>query len=207
MPDWLSKETFDAWWRVVTAAPHLSVLLILTCLIAGYVAARWRYAGKIETLEARLTLKDETVADYKRKLDGATPDEAKARIETLERLVAPLKPRDLTDGQALILTRHLSPLAPRSAEIGYAHGYAGCQEYAERLRAVFRGAGWTAQLNSIVAPFSKGLGLTVMAGLTPTREATAIFVALNEAEIAFTPVVDGRPSNGLAFRLVVGPRS
>ena len=65
--------------RVIGNAPVVFALAIL--IIAGVIwwALRWRYSGIIRNRER-------TIALYKNRLGGASPDEAKAKIDSLEEI-------------------------------------------------------------------------------------------------------------------------
>ena len=70
--DLLGKE-----WAVISQSPVSFITVIF--IVAGIVwaALRWQY-------ETRITHRDDEIAAYKRKLDGATPDEARANLNRLE---------------------------------------------------------------------------------------------------------------------------
>lgn len=208
MPDWLSQAALDAWWKMLTASPLLSLTLIIVCLAFGYAGARWRYAGKIETLEERLKLKDDTAAEYKRKLDGATPDEAKGRLDALEHLVDHLKPRELTDHQMTVLRQFLAS-TPGAVQVGFAMGEPTCQEYAGKIAGLYREAGWrveTVQIMAAWGPSYPGMGIIARPEDISTPMIIGLLDAFNRAgiRIKLTPnPVDA----ALAYRITVGPKS
>jgi hypothetical protein len=72
--------------RVLGNAPVAFALAVL--IIAGIVwwALSWRYSGTIKNRER-------TIALYKNRLGGASPDEAKAKIDSLEGQILTLKDR------------------------------------------------------------------------------------------------------------------
>jgi hypothetical protein len=73
--------------RLIAEAPLVfgAAVLFLGAII--WVALRWRYSGIIER-SSRL------IALYKERLDGATPDQAKAKMDSLEGQVVSLKNRE-----------------------------------------------------------------------------------------------------------------
>ncbi|MEW6016765.1 MAG: hypothetical protein AB1760_01670 [Pseudomonadota bacterium] len=104
LAEYLARE-----WAVVSQAPFTFIIASLLVGAVAWAAVLWRYGGKIDHLEERVRLRDDEIADYKRKLDGATPDEARARIEKLEhdieRLSEAVLPRKLDDKMRAELDR------------------------------------------------------------------------------------------------------
>jgi len=69
---------------VVLNAPFTFALLaVLMCAVA-YLAATWLYKGIISNKDSEISLLRAQRDDYREKLGGATPDQAKARIDALE---------------------------------------------------------------------------------------------------------------------------
>ena len=73
--------------RLIADAPLVfgAAVLFLGAII--WVALRWRYSGIIERSSRMIAL-------YKERLNGATPDQAKAKIDSLEGQVVSLKNRE-----------------------------------------------------------------------------------------------------------------
>src|ERR1700722_9040325 len=74
----LAKE-----WALILQAPWIAIGAALA--VAGLVwrVVSWSYAGRLANAESELRLKNTQLDDYREKLKGATPEEAKARIEAL----------------------------------------------------------------------------------------------------------------------------
>src|SRR5262245_43407733 len=72
--------------RLIAKAPAVfgAALLLLGAII--WAALRWRYSGIIRHRNGIIAL-------YKARLDGATPDQARAKMDSLEGQVQPQKPR------------------------------------------------------------------------------------------------------------------
>ena len=128
-------------WEAVKAAPvlYIGALLVLAGVIWWVV--NHLKTNQIESLKGRLKLRDDEIADYKRKA-GATPDLAAARIEALEKQVASILPPRLTPEQKRTLIDALKKL-PRS-DIGVVaeNGATEIMPLARDIRAVFTDAGW-----------------------------------------------------------------
>jgi hypothetical protein len=73
--------------------PFVVAVLIVGGLI--WLAVNWSYNSVIASKNGQIELLDRQVADYKSKLQGASPDEAKARIDALEARLKLIEPRRL----------------------------------------------------------------------------------------------------------------
>ena len=73
--------------RLISEAPFVfgAAVLLLGAII--WAALRWRYSSIIDH-------RDRTIALYKARLDGASPDQAKAKMDSLEGQVVSLKNRE-----------------------------------------------------------------------------------------------------------------
>lgn len=127
--------------NVIRQAP-VSFLLCLAC-IAGVIwrVVSWRYSVLIDSYEARIRLQADQITDYKIKLSGASPDEAKARLDGLEANVAKLAPRLLSGEQLAVLEKQLS-LDPGRANITLAVSSPDAKPLHASLEACFRKAGY-----------------------------------------------------------------
>ena len=128
-------------WQVILQAPLAFALCLIVIFGLAYSVARWRYTGSIETLESRIKLRDDQVAEYKQKLSGATPDEAKARLDALEKQISALVPRRLSMEQKNTIRKRINQ---RTGVIVIMHDLAAvdAKGYAIDFINVFREAGW-----------------------------------------------------------------
>ena len=95
MLDWLAKIAQE--WPVIGAAPwsFASAVFVMACIIVPVVwfAINWSYRSVISSRDGEINLLERQRDDYKDKLGGASPDEARARIDRLETQVKALAPR------------------------------------------------------------------------------------------------------------------
>jgi len=124
-------------WIIEHAAPFFSIVILAAALsaAAAWLVLQTRYAKQLHQL-----------AEYEDKLGGATPDEARRRIESLQARVARLEPRRLTRAQKAMLQK-LLPLPEKAGltEISVAHdaAHADCAPYATDFVEVLRACpGW-----------------------------------------------------------------
>ena len=85
---------------------------LLASSIIGIVvwrAVKHNYQGRLDNNTELLRLRDAQLEDYKDKLSGASPDEAKARIDALETRLNILEPRNLTSAQKEKITAAMKP--------------------------------------------------------------------------------------------------
>ena len=81
-------------------------------VVAIWFAIRWVYAAVLRHKDAEIASLKTLLNGYKDKLDGATPEEAQARIAELERAVRALKPRSLTREQMTAIKERLQQTLP-----------------------------------------------------------------------------------------------
>jgi hypothetical protein len=96
--------------RLIAEAPLVfgAAVLFLGAMI--WVALRWRYSGIIEH-------SNRIIALYKARLNGATPDQAKAKIDSLEGQVASLKNREWPKLTSAAVTDFESILASQGSHV------------------------------------------------------------------------------------------
>ena len=137
--------------RVILQAP--ATFLVAIAIVSGiaWVALDWKYSSQISNLQSRLSLRDDQIADYKDKLNGATPDEAKKRLDELETQVRALSPRRLTNEQKGKLTQALAGTS-EVIEIAQDAAVSDAKAFTGDLATCFQVAGWTVSLPSIFAP-------------------------------------------------------
>jgi hypothetical protein len=143
--------------------------------------------------------------DYKEKLSGATPEQAKARIDALESRLARLEPRRLTETQRADLTARL-PIptgATYLVAVSRDMACADCSGLAADISRAFSGAGgW-----QISNPMMMGINNTPPHGIAvrcadinnPSPEARIVIEAMRAARIQFDlqPGAYVRPFSGV----------
>jgi hypothetical protein len=207
-------STLKANWSVIAQAPW--AFAVWTVVIAGVVWAVINHlkANRIEALEGRLKLRDDEISDYKRKLSGATPDEAKARIDSLEGRLNQLMPRRVTAEQREQIRAALVSI-PGNAQIGSDMACADAPAFAAGLIAAFQSAGWEISNPSFMrlsGPPMSGLGLRVTDPANLSQKENAVASTLRGAGLSVDiqpgksarHVHDQRPAADI--ELVITPR-
>ncbi len=188
MPDWLVKLLEQ--WAVVTAAPIPFAIAVVIVGAVIWFAIGWSYSGVLNSKNAQIELQDRQLADYRDKLGGATPTEAKARIDALEKRLASIEPRRLSDAQRSTLIANLRLASGTSYSIAIVSEASGdSPQFAADLSGAFRAAGnWRISEPSVMGLGNRPpLGIALQfANLNQTPpEATIVMNALRLSNIKF----------------------
>ena len=104
MPDLFGRIAQE--WPVIAAAPVTFVGVVSAAALIIWLALKWSYKSVLDGKNGEIASKASEIAllqrqrdDYKDKLSGASPDEAKAKIDDLERRLVLLEPRRLATEQ------------------------------------------------------------------------------------------------------------
>jgi hypothetical protein len=158
MPDW---DKILGQLAAVSNAPipFFAALLIVAAFI--WWAIDWRYS-------AVLSHRDAEISDYKTKLSGATPEQAKDKIESLEQTIRKMVGTGwapLTRPQIANLAMKLKEIKKSRAQIMY-ENHLG-KELAQSILEAFKEAGWSEALVSA----GSGLGEGIVVGWSSRAEA------------------------------------
>ena len=103
--------------KTLRAAPASSIAIILGVFAVVWIAMDWRYAGIIANRDGIIASRDAAIKlietqrdDYKDKLGGASPDQAKSRMDALEKANTNLSSRLST------ISKRLKPIYPLEDE-------------------------------------------------------------------------------------------
>jgi hypothetical protein len=92
--------------RTLRNAPASAIAILLGVFAVVWIAMDWRYAGIIANRDATINLITTQRDDYKDKLGGASPDQAKSRIDALEKANATLSAR------LSVISKRVKPVYP-----------------------------------------------------------------------------------------------
>src|ERR1700738_4461531 len=120
LPQWM--QNLAAGWPMIRAnLPTFFVVLMLMISVV-WVVLNWSYTGVLASKNSQIELQDRQLADYREKLKGATPEEAKAKIDTLEhtlRVTVGQRWTPLTKSQIDDLASKLKAIQKSRAQIMY----------------------------------------------------------------------------------------
>ena len=138
---------------LIADAPLVFVAAVLFLGAIIWAALRWRYSGIIEH-------RNDIIALYKARLNGATPDQAKAKMDSLEGQVLSLKnrgwpkltPAAVTDFERMLASQgsHVVLVLPQDRDLVF---------LARDLVDVFKRAGWKAKRETSMNDIPDGLSV------------------------------------------------
>src|SRR4030095_3148997 len=130
--------------RLLAEAPLVfcGAVLFLGAII--WAALRWRYSAIIDH-------RNRIIALYKARLDGATPDQAKAKMDSLEGQVVSLKNREWPKLAPAAVTDFENILAPQGTHVvSVVQQDRDSVFLARALADAVQGVGWTAKTDTSV---------------------------------------------------------
>jgi hypothetical protein len=132
--------------RLISEAPFVfgAAVLLLGAII--WAALRWRYSSIIDH-------RDRTIALYKARLDGATPDQAKAKMDSLKNREWPkLAPAAVTDFENVLASQgsHVVSVLPQDRDSVF---------LARDLVDAFTRIGWEAKRDASLNEIPDGLSV------------------------------------------------
>ncbi|HMT40535.1 MAG TPA: hypothetical protein PKC48_03330 [Sphingorhabdus sp.] len=187
----IAKSVRDQFVMVADApVPFIASLLFAGWLI--WLAVKHTFATRLENARSTIDLQDRQLQDYKDKLDGASPEQAKARLDALEQRIEDgfraLAPRRVSDEQRQAMVAILDAEHGNHVTIAQDAAIADARPLAQGIAAVFHAARWTtssAMVMGLGNPPPSGVGLMVQDQNNLTPPQRAIYNALQAAGIAF----------------------
>jgi hypothetical protein len=195
MPQWMQDLT--AGWPMIRA--NLPTFFVIVVLIAGavWIVVNWSYSGVLASKNSQIELQDRQLADYRDKLKGATPEEAKAKIDALEDKVRNTigdRWDILTKDEFSKLVELVAPLPKRRIQVMYVN-YLG-KDLARSFADAFEKAGWPEVVFSEGGGLGEGIGTGRGDGMALTLKA-AIESATKFKVSSFGPTEADSP--GIVF--------
>lgn len=188
-------------WEVVKSAPFAFVAALVVIGFGIWKVVQWQHSNRHDDSRSRLELAETKVRDYEAKLAGASPDEARARIDQLEHRIDALKPRTVSADQRQRITAIVAPGGARIISIAVDGATPDGNNFARGLGAAFTSAGWLVQNAMVMGlgnPPASGVGLQVIDPAAFTPDEGVVVQALREAGIEFDlmPGAPERPMPG-----------
>jgi hypothetical protein len=195
--------------RVIFDAPVAFFIVILVCIGAIWWIMEWRYGDRISTKDSEISLRNGEISlltrqrdDYKDKLGGASPDQAKARVDNLEARLARLEPRRISTDQGYIIFENIKELFGPSHSVAIQSDMScvDCNQYAADFQAVLSRVQWTIRMPGVMGPSARsptGIAILTPDPNNPLPEAVALVRALTAAHILFELKAGSDPFQGL----------
>lgn len=172
---------------MIQQAPWIFGLWTMVIIGAVWAVVSHLKGNQLESLEARLHLRDDEISDYKRKLSGASPDEAKARIDGLEERLNQLMPRRITADQREKIRAALNG-STGYVSINTDMACSDAPPFAAGLSGAFVAAGWQVRNPSFMGlsnPPLSGMGVRVEDPNKLSYSQGIVVAALRTAGLAF----------------------
>lgn len=172
---------------VIADAPLIFAMAVLASATVVWWLVNLRFGGIIDSQKERLQARDEKIAEYKAKLEGAEPEEARAHIKDLEARLARLEPRRLSEAQRKAMV-HCLRAAQGAVSIAADGACADGQGLARGVAAAFQEAGWQVSLPMVLGisnPPLSGISVAVPDLNHPTEVSRAIFAAMDAAGLIY----------------------
>ncbi|MDP5305770.1 hypothetical protein [Paracoccus spongiarum] len=172
---------------VIADAPLIFAMAVLASATVVWWLVNLRFGGIIDSQRERLQARDEKIAEYKTKLEGAEPDEARAHIKDLEARLARLEPRRLSEVQRKAMVEHLRS-APGAISIAVDGACFDGQVFSRSFTSALREAGWEVSLPMVLGlnnPPSSGLRVQVADLNNLTNANRALFAAMDAVGLSY----------------------
>jgi hypothetical protein len=178
---------------VIRAAPYPFILAVAIVAGAIWFIVNYAYSTVLSSKNAQLELADRQLGEYKQKLSGASPDEAKSRIDALiseiAALSAKIEGRRLTSEQRQKIIEFGSPQTGSNLKLQVLRdmGATDGGAFANDFMDAFKTAGWQVSYSSILygAPAPTGLAIFVKDLNNLSSAETIVIGALKRAQMQF----------------------
>jgi hypothetical protein len=183
-------DTIQKEWSVIRTAPW-SIAAVTFVVIA----AVWFLISQINS--ATFAAKDATIEtfraqnqSYKEKLNGASPEEASARIKLLEERLSKVEGRNIDPNKLSAARETLSKLAggPYYLSVASDMVCADCSSYSDQIVSIFSQPPWSIRTPIVGGPTGKspkGLSVLIPDPKNIPKEVTVIIDAFKAAGFAF----------------------
>jgi hypothetical protein len=149
MPTWM-QDLFAGWPMIRANLPTFFVIIVLM-VGAVWIVVNWSYSGVLASKNGQIELQDRQLADYKQKLDGATPEQARAKIDALENtinLTIGRRWEPLTKAEIDLLSKNLGAAPTVKIQVMVMYENAFGKDLAQSFYDALKLAGWTATFGS-----------------------------------------------------------
>ena len=100
-------------FAAIKTAPEAFLLLMIITIGVSYLAFQRVEGEHLAVLENKIAAREALIAEYRRKLNGATPEQAADEIEKLTKMLADAQ-RNLNETKAKAVSLDVRPRDPRS---------------------------------------------------------------------------------------------
>jgi hypothetical protein len=173
-------------WPVISGAPWSFAAAVVAVGLLIWLAVKTSYAVRFASLQSRIDLKNDQIADYKAKLGDAPPETIRKKIKSLEDAVVAMKPRELADAERQAIS--VTCGASGTLRIHYMESVADAEHYASGFFHAFTRAGWQVSVIAAVGVTDRpptGLRMYVQEAAKLTSRQEMVINALKSAGVPF----------------------
>jgi hypothetical protein len=199
--------------EAIGSAPIVFTIIVLAAGVVMWGVIQWSYGALLAGKNTQIAFLERRLAEWREKMAGMNPDEAKARLHALETQVKSLQirlqPRTLTDEmrQALIDRARLRPGHQYTVTVLREADCSDCERFASELVGALRETqSWNADVGLLAEKLERpryGLAIRVADPLRPPPEAVRLQGALQSARISFEMIGGGA---GASVEVIVTER-
>ena len=199
-------------WQQFTLVVQIPVPFLTTILASGWLiwlVVKHTFDTRLANADSTKQLLERQLQEYRDKLSGASPDEARARMDALEARLDAMGPRKLPPEKRQLMVPILGEFGGSSASIAYDAGASDAQVFTKHLAAAFTAAGWQVQLPMVVgigSPPPTGIGVSVSNAAQLSPHENAACQALRAAGLEFDLQVAPKrwhPNHEFAVEIVI----
>jgi hypothetical protein len=140
-PESLTKS-LGAQMSAIAQAPIPFFVAVLILSFAAWRFAGWHYKSRLSDADSKVDLLETRISDYEKKLNGASPDEAKARIDALEARLTALEPKKIGSDHKARMKDILGSLRGSHIFLTIVNTSHPAQVLCGQVEDVFKQAGW-----------------------------------------------------------------
>lgn len=141
MPQWI-QDLADG-WPMIAAHPKTFMAILIAIIVVVWVVISWSYSSVLASKNSQIELQDRQLSDFREKLKGATPEQAKDKIDSLEGTLRKMIGNNwepLRRPQIANLAIKLKEIKKSRAQIMYENPRG--KELAQSILDAFKEAGW-----------------------------------------------------------------
>jgi hypothetical protein len=166
MPDWLARIIQQ--WEAIVAAPIPFLTVVAAVAILIWLGLSYAYQTRLASRDGEISLLVRQRDEYKDKLGGASPEQAKILIAELraevESLGKKLQERDIEPDIANQIVNELKAGGSHEIQVTYATGDKSSAKFADTIAALLKRGGWKVRGPKAVYYFGSVFDLSILVG-------------------------------------------
>jgi hypothetical protein len=183
-------DFFEKNWDLISQNPLIFISFAFIVGATCFAIGKYLHREEISILKSRIDLRDDTIENYKKKLDGASPDEAKAKMDVLEAKIAEIQKhiaqRKLSENDLDKIASIISPFKGSvvvEKDVTCTEG----SKISSQLVDIFNKSGWKVSNSMVMGVSNPPIeGLSISTSRQPSEPAKAVIEAFEKLKIPFS---------------------